>query len=87
MAAAGTTSVKYLGILFQEIVTLIYGDNQPSNFRQNIELKSQEQVDNDLERGNDDLFEFIILEISWPDRRRIIKRINYDMAEPGDRVV
>jgi hypothetical protein len=41
-------------------------DNKPSNLRQDIKLKSQEQVDNDLERGNGDLFEFIILEISWP---------------------
>jgi len=60
MAAAGTTqtlfpSVKHLGILLS------------GNLRQDIEFKSQEPVDNGLERGNDDLFEYIILEISWPD--------------------
>ena len=55
-------SVKYLGILFQEIVILIYRTKTLKS--QDIELKYQEQVDNDLERGNDDLCEFIILEIS-----------------------
>ena len=44
-------------------------------------------MDKDLKWGDDELFEFVILEISWSDWRRIIKGINYDMVDPSDTTV